>query len=99
MERGKERRRKDLGVQNMWRANSLPLTGQQLDFFLRWISPPHSCLEHELGDGRGSRKNSSSLPSRNCTGNRRLGMCKTGLAGTVMQGEERSHNLKDRKDH
>lgn len=42
----------------MWVANSLPLTGQQLDVFLRRISPPHSCLEHELGDGRGSRKNS-----------------------------------------
>lgn len=78
----------------VWRAHSLPLTGQQLDFSLRRISPLHRCLEHELGTGRGSRKN-----SRNCTGNRHLGMCKTGFAGTAMQGEERSHILKGRKGH
>lgn len=88
-----------MGCREVWRANSLPQSGQQLDFFLRQINPPHSCLEHELGDGRGSRKNSSSLPSRNCTGNRGLGMCKMGFAGTAMQGEERSHIVKGRKGH
>lgn len=88
-----------MGCRAVWIANSLPRTGQQIEFFPGRISPPHSCSEHELGDGKGSRKNSSSLPSRNCTGNKRLGTCKMGFAGTAMQDGGRIHILQGREDH
>lgn len=90
---------KNMRCRAAWIANSLPRTGQQLDDFLRRMGPPHRCLEHELGDGKERRKNSYSLPSRNCTGNRSLGTCKMGFAGTAMQDGERIHNLQGEKGH
>lgn len=96
--KGKEEE-KNMGCRAAWIANSLPRTGQQLDDFPRRMGPPHSCSEHELGDGKERRKNSYSLPSRNCTGNRSLGMCKMGFAGTAMQDGERIHNLQGGKGH
>lgn len=66
-----ERRRGVRECRALWMSPSYLRTGQQPDSFQ--VGLPVSQLHQKTGRG-GSRKNRKKLPSRNCTGDRRLGM-------------------------